>query len=277
MASNSGWTTGLPSGNSLVANTDEEFRSLKSFQEAWWEQEHYATSGSATSAGVHKQGSARAFVQAAAPSSEVVRPAGQLWVDTDDDGLYYHNGSSWVLMTNSITLGSAQSWTGLQQFMAGSLNSLGEQLSPNREYLRFSDENITSSASALAQRYFWGGAGANEYTQAYLLNRAGSITGISATFNANIVAGDIDFEPYIQDPASAAAISAVTFNMDNSAASRHGPVAGHVYSHFTTAGQSGATFAAGALMGLYTYGSGTLNPSGSGDLIEVVVEVTYDD
>lgn len=124
MASNSGWTTGLPSGNSLVANTDEEFRSLKSFQEAWWEQEHYATSGSATSAGVHKQGSARAFVQAAAPTTEVAQPAGQLWVDTDDDGLYYHDGSSWVLMTNAITLGSAQTWTGTQQIGDGTTGDL---------------------------------------------------------------------------------------------------------------------------------------------------------
>lgn len=272
MASNSGWTTGLPSGNSLVANTDEEFRSLKSFQEAWWEQEHYATSGSATSAGVHKQGSARAYVSSTAPASPVA-PAGQLWVDTDDDGLYYHDGSSWVLMTNSITLGSSQSWTGVQQFMAGSLDSQGAQLAPNRAYLQFTEVDVASSASAQCSR--WGTPQTGELANQYQMGRAGSITGITAFFNANITAGLVDVEIASADPGDAAyTISAFTLALDSSTASRPTTGAGHTAS--ATTAPSLYTFAAGAWLVAYAAGDGSLSPSGSGD-VDVVVEVTYDD
>lgn len=122
MASNSGWTTNLPSGQSKVSQVDDELRSLKSFQEAWLEEEHYVTDGSANSAGVHKLGSARAFV---GTTSQLSNPtgdnSGRLMHTTDDGGLWVANAStsSWTLLTNSITLGSQQTFTALQEFSAG--------------------------------------------------------------------------------------------------------------------------------------------------------------
>lgn len=119
MASNSGWTTGLPSGNSKVANTDEEFRSFKSFMEAWWEQEHYATSGSASSAGIAKHGSGRAFVGTASQlSNPTADNDGRLFHATDTGQILVGNvsTSSWSAVADSILLSSQQTFTALQEF-----------------------------------------------------------------------------------------------------------------------------------------------------------------
>lgn len=122
MASNSGWTTELPSGQSKVSNTDEEFRSLKSYVEEWIETEHYATGGSTTSAGVHRLGSARAFVGTA---SQLSNPTGDnsgriFWV-TDTSELRVGNAStsSWSVASDAIQLSSQQTWTALQEFTSG--------------------------------------------------------------------------------------------------------------------------------------------------------------
>lgn len=115
MASNSGWTTGLPSGQSKVSNTDEEFRSFKSYMEEWWEQEHYATDGSTTSAGVHKEGSGRIYSQAGQPTA--IAPDGQVWHDPDDDNLYVYNGSAWTFIASgSLRTTTANQWSGTQGF-----------------------------------------------------------------------------------------------------------------------------------------------------------------
>lgn len=120
MASNSGWSTAVPSGQSRISNGDDEIRSTKSFMQAWWEQEHYAVGGSAASAGVHRLGSARAFV---GTTSQLSNPTGdnegRLFFTSDNTGLRVASDGTWKPVTNAITLASAQSWSALQQFDAG--------------------------------------------------------------------------------------------------------------------------------------------------------------
>lgn len=119
MASNSGWTTGLPSGTSRVSNTDEEFRSVKSFVEAWLEAEHYVTSGSANSAGISKHGAGRAFV---GTTSQLSNPTadndGRFLHATDTGQMFVANAStsSWSIFADNIDLVSQQTWTATQEF-----------------------------------------------------------------------------------------------------------------------------------------------------------------
>lgn len=119
MASNSGWTFGLPSGQSKVSNTDEEFRSLKSYVERWIEQEHYVTGGSSASAGVHRLGSARIY---SGPASQLSNPTGdggnRLFFTTDTERLYVAqaSSSSWSLASENVQTTSANSWSALQEF-----------------------------------------------------------------------------------------------------------------------------------------------------------------
>jgi hypothetical protein len=88
--------------------------------QAWWEQEHYATGGSAASAGVHRHGSARAFV---GTTSQLSNPTGdnegRIFFTSDTTGLRVASGGTWVPVTNAITLASAQTWTALQEFDVG--------------------------------------------------------------------------------------------------------------------------------------------------------------
>jgi hypothetical protein len=86
MASNVGWNKNFPSGTSSVALGDEEFRSIKSFMQAWWEEEHYATDGSENSAGEHKVGSARGYVGLASQLSNPRK--GALFFATDEQKIY---------------------------------------------------------------------------------------------------------------------------------------------------------------------------------------------
>lgn len=122
MASNSGWTTGHPSGTSKISDVDNALRSFKSHMEAWWEQEHYATDGSTNSAGIAKHGAGRAFVGTA---SQLSNPT------ADNDGRFFHvtdtaelrvgnvSTSSWSLVADNIQLTSANSWSALNDFSAG--------------------------------------------------------------------------------------------------------------------------------------------------------------
>lgn len=122
MASNSGWTTGLPSGQSKVSTTDEEFRSFKSFVQAWLEEEHYVTQGSAASAGILKKGGGRAFV---GPSSQLSNPTadndGRFFWATDIETLFVAqaSSSSWSRVEDNVQLTSDQTWTGDQQIGDG--------------------------------------------------------------------------------------------------------------------------------------------------------------
>ncbi len=116
MANFDGFSVTVPSGTSAVSDGDNDMRSTKSYMKEWWEQEHYATDGSSASAGVHKEGSARAWSQSAAPTAVNI---GQLWHDSDDDAFYVAEAAgtgSWTQISASVTLSSVNTWTALNNF-----------------------------------------------------------------------------------------------------------------------------------------------------------------
>lgn len=129
MASNSGWDKTVPSGTSSIAQGDDDMRSTKSSMQAWWEQEHYATDGSANSAGVHKLGSGRVFMGASpsALSNPTGDNNGRLMHTTSTNGLWIADGSNstWTLVTNGITEASTLSWTGANSFLTNKISVLG--------------------------------------------------------------------------------------------------------------------------------------------------------
>lgn len=118
MASNNGFTTALPSDESSVGLGDDELRSIKSFMQAWWEEEHFATDGSETSAGIHKQGSARAYVGS---SSQLSNPEpGKLFINTSDDAIYgAFSTTTWTRVASIVQLDSVNAWTARQVFESG--------------------------------------------------------------------------------------------------------------------------------------------------------------
>lgn len=119
MASNSGWSKGLPSGSSALQLGDNDIRSNNSVLQAAWEEEHYFTDGSAGSAGVHKLGSARVFV---GTTSHLSNPTGdndgRVMFTSDTTSLYVAHGSAstWKLVSNDVRTDSNISWTGNHQF-----------------------------------------------------------------------------------------------------------------------------------------------------------------
>lgn len=121
MASNSGWDKATPLGSDAVSAGDDQIRSMKSHMQAWWEEAHYGTDGSAGSAGVHKLGSARGYVFASA--SQLSNPTGdnggkigfvgnQVWIADASN-------STWTLAFGSLSLASVNTWTALNNFSAG--------------------------------------------------------------------------------------------------------------------------------------------------------------
>lgn len=128
MASNSGFSKNVPSGSSSIAQGDDDIRSFKSFMQAWWEQEHYGTDGSATSAGIAKHGAGRAFV---GPSSQLSNPTadndGRLFWNTTNESLYIGqvSSSSWSAVADAIRLDSNNSWIGTNSFTTNKFAVLG--------------------------------------------------------------------------------------------------------------------------------------------------------
>lgn len=221
MASNSGWTTGLPSGTSRVSEGDDAIRSFKSHMEAWWEDEHYATDGSAGSAGVHKIGSARVFV---GTTSQLSNPtgdnSGRLFHTTDTGGLYVANAStsSWTLLTNGIALGSNQSWTGTQQFS----NAILSDVTINPPGGGWNISGITSGATTIAAAI-----GVAAGSDAQFSMRASGLT-----FSDPVLIGIQD-----DDPGSSPDVMATAQVASN----------GSVYVRLWNAGSSRRTLAAGTV------------------------------
>lgn len=271
MASNSGWNKDIPSGSSAIAQGDDEIRSFKSHMQAWWEQEHYATDGSTTSAGIHKPGSARAFVAASsALSNPTADNDGRLFFATDTNQMFVANvsTSSWSVFADNIQLSSTQTWTGLQQFNAGASSAGSTLLGPTRKDIYFSRTNVTSSTSHTASRA--GTPAAHEFANHYVMGRTGSITGIFASYNENITAGSISINPAINNAPSA---SSTSVNVSTSSHAQGG--AGHtIYSTFST---SQYTFTAGDWLSCYVVGDASLAPSGTGDFYGITVELTFED
>lgn len=122
MASNSGWDKTVPSGTSLINVGDDDIRSFKSSMEAWWEEEHYATDGSANSAGEHKLGAARAYV---GDNSQLSNPVtGRVFLNTDDNAIWGAlSTATWTRVASSVHLDSIQTWTEQQNFQGNSTTS----------------------------------------------------------------------------------------------------------------------------------------------------------
>ncbi len=248
MASNSGFTDQLPSNTSSVALGDDEFRSVKSFMFNWWEQEHYGLDGSSTSAGVHKEGFARIYSQSAAPTA--ILPKGQLWHDSDNESLFV------------ATAAGTGSWLTL---VDGSIGTVA----PARNYLYFSDLDIASTVSALADRF--GDVAGHEHGVDYAPQiRSGAITGISASFGANITSGSCSVSPSVNR-----VVSGYSVGLNSSSASHNvSGLAGH--SVESTTGVSTLTFAAGDWISCYV-SAAAMSPDGTGDFTEIQIEVTYID
>ena len=121
MAAIGSWSSILPSGSASISVGDDNIRDNNVSLELAWEDEHYFTDGSATSAGVHKAGSARAFSQSAAPTA--VAPIGQIWHDSDDDALYIAEGAgtgNWTQVNSAgAAVGSVNTFTVIQNFTSG--------------------------------------------------------------------------------------------------------------------------------------------------------------
>jgi len=120
MASIAGWNKNLPSDQSSAALGAAEFRSLKSFMQAWWEEEHYGTDGSSGSAGMHKVGSARAYVGSA--DSMPTPREGAIFFDPDERGIYVgESGTTWRKIAGE---NSSWSWKAQHEFVAESPTSV---------------------------------------------------------------------------------------------------------------------------------------------------------
>ena len=115
MASTTSWDESVPSGTSSIAQGDDDIRSLKSFVRSWISQEHYTTDGSATSAGEHKLGSARAFQLPLSQISGVANRTGQISHDTTNNYLWVGSGSS-ISQIAGAAVGSVNTWTARQAF-----------------------------------------------------------------------------------------------------------------------------------------------------------------
>lgn len=155
MASNSGWSKGLPSGSSALQLGDNDIRSNQSVQQAAWEEEHYLTDGSTNSAGVHKLGSARAYTMASA--SELSNPTGdgsgrlamlgsQLW---GADG----SNSTWTLLSASVKTNVGNTWSSTQTFVNPAFSPAGGgwNISGLTSGLTVLASTVTAAAGATAE------------------------------------------------------------------------------------------------------------------------------
>jgi len=85
MASLSGWTTENPANTSVWSQIDDQYRSDKSVERNVWEAEHYWDTGSAASAGYHKEGSFRPHHGPASSVSSVSDSGRLMWAsDTSE-------------------------------------------------------------------------------------------------------------------------------------------------------------------------------------------------
>jgi len=119
MADNTNWDKTIPSGTSSIANGDDEIRSMKSILQAAWEDEHYFTDGSSSSAGEHKLGSARVY-SGGVSSVSTAADTGRLMWTTDAEQLFHVGHGS---INTLPSLGTTNTFLSQQSFDAGILAS----------------------------------------------------------------------------------------------------------------------------------------------------------
>ena len=101
-----GWDITAPNGdNDDFRNGDDEIRDLRVGVAIRSDKEHVALADS-SAGGEHKEGSAKVYRQATAPTQRpdaattlAAADDGRIWVDSDDDTLYlYEGGTGWVAL-----------------------------------------------------------------------------------------------------------------------------------------------------------------------------------
>lgn len=98
------WDTAAPANTDLRSNGALEIRDLRLGTAIRVDKEHIDLAGT-SAGGQHVAGSAVAYVQSAAPTTQPdgtslasTADDGRLWIDTDDDRLYYWTGSAFKLI-----------------------------------------------------------------------------------------------------------------------------------------------------------------------------------
>lgn len=99
-----------PLGSESIANGDNRIVAFKEAVQERITREHvWGTSETQANHGLHREGSALAYVDASEPTNQpdgatalTAIDEGRLWVDTDDESLWYYSGSAWVEKTGFV-------------------------------------------------------------------------------------------------------------------------------------------------------------------------------
>ncbi len=134
------WDVTSPNDEALVGNTYKEIYDLRKGVAIRSNKEH-ETLATASAGGVHKQGSARAFFQDAAPTTQIDGTAwdagdtGSLWFDTNatpDNLLYvltnHASTGTWTLISTSLIaemVAAVHAWADVQTFDVQTVHTLG--------------------------------------------------------------------------------------------------------------------------------------------------------
>ena len=134
------WDTASPDIDQLIGNHYKELYDLRKGVGIRMDKEH-ETLATSSAGGVHKQGSARAFWQDAAPTTQIDGSAwdsgdtGSLWFDTNatPDNLFYvltdsSGDGTWTKISVSLVaeiIAAAHSWADVQTFDLQTVHTLG--------------------------------------------------------------------------------------------------------------------------------------------------------
>lgn len=112
-----------PADNEKLSLGAGRIRALKNaVRERLQEEHNFSAVDTGTDDGTHKEGSARLFIQSAAPATTpggAPLVDGYLWLDSDDEKFYVYESSAWVELLDSddeMTLSTAQTATGAKIF-----------------------------------------------------------------------------------------------------------------------------------------------------------------
>lgn len=84
-----------PGDTDNAAQGPIRIRETRAITAKYLDSEHYGGDDNGDE-GVHKKGAGRAFVQATAPSGGKQAIAGRMWLDSDNDKFYVHDGSDFT-------------------------------------------------------------------------------------------------------------------------------------------------------------------------------------
>lgn len=155
------WDITSPDIDQLTGNHYKEMFDLRKGVAIRMNKEH-ETLATASAGGVHTQGSARAFFQDAAPTTQINGDAwdsgdtGSLWFDTNSspDNLVYvltdhASTGTWTLLSVSMTaeiVAAAHSWADVQTFDLQTVHTLG--ILSNADITLGADDDLVGSATS---------------------------------------------------------------------------------------------------------------------------------